>query len=103
MRDAQQQQKTSANEFEARRRLLKLGVYAPPAILGMMIMGQKSAWAANPHCAPYRRPSCKPAACKPCTIKHGKKHGSYGYNKNDFECRKHQSRYRDRRDRHGRD
>ena len=48
---------------DTRRRLLKLGAYVPPAIVGMAIIGSlpgtadaKNNWKA----------SCKPSACKPC-------------------------------------
>lgn len=93
MSKKEQPQKTEMPDFAARRRLLKLGVYAPPAILGMM-MGQKSAWAEGRHRG--QRPSCKPAACNPCVTKNEHEHGSSEYEKKDFECRKYRSRYRDR-------
>jgi len=45
-----------------RRRLLKLGAYVPPAILGMAFINS-AAGAANT--SKYKG-SCKPSACKPC-------------------------------------
>lgn len=107
MADAEQPQtapqKTPSNEFETRRRLLRLGAYAPPAILGMMIMGQRSAWASGDKsgksgggghgCNPHGGASCSPSACSPCITKGGKKSGSYEYNKNSSQCRKYRQRY----------
>ena len=46
----------------ARRRLLKLGVYVPPAILGMATISN----AASTANASKYKGSCKPSACKPC-------------------------------------
>jgi len=96
MPNAQQPQNTPADEFQARRRLLKLGAYVPPAILGMMIMGQKSAWADGKGGGKggHHGASCGPSACSPCVIKGGKKPGSFEYRKNDFECRKSQKKFR---------
>ncbi len=44
----------------ARRRLLKLGAYVPPAVLGMAILG------ALPDHARAGIGSCAPNACRPC-------------------------------------
>jgi hypothetical protein len=44
----------------ARRRLLKLGAYVPPAILGMAILGSM------PSAAYATIGSCSPSACQPC-------------------------------------
>jgi len=49
-----------SDEMLARRRLLKLGVYVPPAVLGMMIVG------GIPTPAQAVVGSCCPAACQPC-------------------------------------
>ncbi len=51
---------TSSDEMLARRRLLKLGVYIPPAVLGMMIIG------GMPTPAQAVVGSCCPSACQPC-------------------------------------
>lgn len=100
MPDTQQPQKTPVNDFEARRRLLKLGAYVPPAILGMMIMGQRSAWASGGKGGKGGKgggghgASCNPSACSPCIIKGGKKGGSFEYNKNNHECKRSQKKYK---------
>ena len=47
-------------ELRARRRLLKLGAYVPPAVLGMMILG------GLPRNAEAVVGSCAPSACQPC-------------------------------------
>lgn len=44
----------------ARRRLLRLGAYVPPAILGMAILGSM------PTAAHAAIGSCSPSACQPC-------------------------------------
>jgi hypothetical protein len=48
----------------ARRRLLKIGIYTAPAIVGTLLL-QRDAEAQSPTCDPYQ---CKPAPCppKPC-------------------------------------
>lgn len=51
---------TTSDEMLARRRLLKLGVYVPPAVLGMMIVG------GMPTPAQAVVGSCCPSACQPC-------------------------------------
>jgi len=51
---------TITDEMLARRRLLKLGVYVPPAVLGMMIVG------GMPTPAQAALGSCCPNACNPC-------------------------------------
>ncbi len=50
----------------ARRRLLKLGAYIPPAIVGMAIIGSmsKTAHASRGHGGTVG--SCMPSACQPC-------------------------------------
>jgi len=48
---------------QARRRLLKLGAYVPPAILGMAII---SSMPGTADAAATWKASCKPSACKPC-------------------------------------
>jgi hypothetical protein len=47
----------------ARRRLLKLGAYVPPAIIGMAIIGSIPA-SASAHGSTVG--SCLPSACQPC-------------------------------------
>ena len=47
-------------DLRARRRLLKLGAYVPPAVLGMMILG------GLPRNAEAVIGSCAPSACQPC-------------------------------------
>lgn len=49
-----------SDEMLARRRLLKLGAYVPPAVLGMMIVG------GMPTPAQAVVGSCCPSACQPC-------------------------------------
>jgi len=51
---------TTNDEMLARRRLLKLGAYVPPAVLGMMIVG------GMPTPAQAVVGSCCPSACQPC-------------------------------------
>jgi len=51
---------TTNDEMLARRRLLKLGAYVPPAVLGMMIVG------GMPTQAMAVVGSCCPSACQPC-------------------------------------
>ncbi len=48
----------ASDEMLARRRLLKLASYVPPAILGMMIVGGMP--------TPAVAGSCCPSACTPC-------------------------------------
>jgi len=50
----------TSDEMLARRRLLKLGAYVPPAVLGMMIVG------GMPTPAQAVVGSCCPSACQPC-------------------------------------
>ena len=61
--------------LRARRRLLKLGAYVPPAIVGMAILGPFTASASDGsdhhhddhhHCRPHHHASCMPSACRPC-------------------------------------
>jgi len=63
---------TTSDEMLARRRLLKLGVYVPPAVLGMMIVGGMPTQAVAG--------SCCPSACQPCI--------NLGNNTNSKKCRK---------------
>jgi len=53
-----QQRKQASDEMLARRRLLKLGAYIPPVMMGMMILGTDVAYAAAA--------SCCPKLCSPC-------------------------------------
>ena len=64
---------TTSDEMLARRRLLKLGVYVPPAVLGMMIVGGMPTLA-------QAVASCCPSACQPCI--------NLGNNTNSKKCRK---------------
>ncbi len=54
------QHNPDSDEMLARRRLLKLGVYVPPAVMGMMIFGTDIAFADK------TTASCCPNACTPC-------------------------------------
>jgi len=51
---------TRSGADPARRRLLRLGAYVPPAVLGMMIVG------GMPRDAQAVVGSCAPSACQPC-------------------------------------
>ena len=58
-------------EQQARRRLLKLGAYVPPAILGMAIMAQTGRALAEGNKnrngnGNENEPSCCPRGCAPC-------------------------------------
>ncbi len=58
-------------EQEARRRLLKLGAYVPPAILGMAIMARTGQALAEGNKnqngnGNENEPSCCPRGCAPC-------------------------------------
>jgi len=64
---------TISDDMLARRRLLKLGVYVPPAVLGMMIVGGMPTQAVAG--------SCCPVACNPCT--------KLGGNTNPEKCKEH--------------
>lgn len=84
--NAQNHQETSTSDGQAmlaRRRLLKIGAYVPPAILGMAIIGSTSqAFAANGKGNAYGHSigSCMPSACQPCLDyddKEGKDKNSY--------------------------
>jgi len=76
----------SEQTSEARRRLLKIGAYVPPAIVGMAIIGSM------PGTAHAKKPgSCMPSACKPCVdIGDGKddKDKDHGDKENEHECKK---------------
>ena len=61
-----QNHKPASDEMLVRRRLLKLGAYVPPAIMGMMILGTVSAFAdGGDH---GTSASCCPRACNPCDV-----------------------------------
>lgn len=66
----------------ARRRLLKLGAYVPPAILGMAILGSM------PSTAYATIGSCKPSACQPCLDAKEGKGGNLARN----QCRHEQAK-----------
>ena len=55
-----------APEDRARRRLLKLAVYVPPAVLGAMTLELSACQTAS--CAPQ---SCQPATCAPADCNPG--------------------------------
>ncbi len=57
-----QQRKPASDEMLIRRRLLKLGAYVPPAIMGMMILGTGIASADDDAV------SCCPKVCSPCKV-----------------------------------
>jgi len=60
--------------FSSRRRLLRLGAYAPPAVLGAMIISQQDAWASGEDKSDKSsnssggggNASCAPCFCAPC-------------------------------------
>ncbi|MDX8413955.1 MAG: hypothetical protein R8J85_07690 [Mariprofundales bacterium] len=60
--------------FSSRRRLLRLGAYAPPAVLGAMIISQQDAWASGEKKSDKDsnssggggNASCAPCFCAPC-------------------------------------
>jgi len=56
----QQRKPPASDEMLIRRRLLKLGAYVPPAIMGMMIFGTGIASASAV--------SCCPKICSPCKV-----------------------------------
>ncbi len=79
-------------ELRARRRLLKLGAYVPPAVLGMMILG------GLPRNAEAVVGSCAPSACQPCidvaagiNSKNGKPLTAKQANKKRRKCNKKQA------------
>ncbi len=65
-----------AKTFASRRRLLRLGAYAPPAILGAMAISQQDAWASggdknsnhssDSNSSGGGNASCAPCFCAPC-------------------------------------
>jgi len=59
-------EQTDESALLARRRLLKLGAYVPPAIVGMAIIGSaaNAAHASSGHGGTVG--SCMPSACQPC-------------------------------------
>ncbi len=66
-----QQRKPISDGMLVRRRLLKLGAYVPPAIMGMMILGRgvASADGSSDGSGDHRHhssASCGPKACSPC-------------------------------------
>ncbi len=69
----------SETDFSARRRLLKVGAYVPPAVLGAMVLNQSNAWASSDGGSKddknkddkskdsgSNNPSCAPCFCAPC-------------------------------------
>jgi len=83
-----------------RRRLLKLGAYIPPAIVGMAIIS------GMPGTAHANKPgSCMPSACKPCIDdddddKYGNKHGDkQKHNQNMAQCQVEKAK-KDYKDKH---
>ncbi len=63
---AHQDQKSA--RFSSRRRLLRLGAYVPPAVLGAMVVAQGDAWASGDKNSNSGggNPSCAPCYCAPC-------------------------------------
>ncbi|MDX8391914.1 MAG: hypothetical protein R8K53_05025 [Mariprofundaceae bacterium] len=59
-RDLGSTDKTDESALLARRRLLKLGAYVPPAIVGMAMIGSM------PKAAHAAVGSCLPSSCQPC-------------------------------------
>jgi len=79
---------------QARRRLLKLGAYVPPAIIGMAIIGKMpqahaSSSGSSGHGNAYGHHigSCMPSACKPCIDYDDDEHKD----KDKYDNHKHQS------------
>ncbi|MDX8409179.1 MAG: hypothetical protein R8J84_03920 [Mariprofundales bacterium] len=74
----------SETDFSARRRLLKVGAYVPPAVLGAMVLNQSNAWASGDKGSKGSKddgsksgggsnnPSCAPCFCAPCGRSGGK-------------------------------
>jgi len=58
-------EKTDDSALLARRRLLKLGAYVPPAIVGMAVLGSMPG-SASAHGHHGTVGSCMPSACQPC-------------------------------------
>jgi hypothetical protein len=56
-------------EGEARRRLLRLGLYTAPVVLGTLLLGRNVAAQVYPSCSPNKcRPAttpCSPSNCRP--------------------------------------
>lgn len=81
---------------QARRRLLKMGAYVPPAIVGMAIIGGTSRAFASEngkgHAYGHTIGSCMPSACKPCVDyddEEGKDKDKYDegrHQRNRYQC-----------------
>ncbi|HCS13849.1 MAG: hypothetical protein COS82_04740 [Zetaproteobacteria bacterium CG06_land_8_20_14_3_00_59_53] len=102
--DNQNHQKTSASDEQAllaRRRLLKIGAYVPPAIVGMAVIGSASkAFAGNSnaggngngHAYGHSIGSCMPSACQPCLDyddeegKDKNSHNAYTHQSHKMQC-----------------
>ena len=52
--------------LQSRRRLLKLGAYVPPAILGMAIISSAAHASGDDKSGGGATGSCNPSACNPC-------------------------------------
>jgi len=65
-KDRLSKEQTDESALLARRRLLKLAAYVPPAIVGMAIVGSaaNAAHASSGHGGTVG--SCMPSACQPC-------------------------------------
>jgi len=90
--DAQKNEEASASSQTsmARRRLLRLGAYVPPAIVGMAIIN------GMPGTAFANKPgSCRPSACRPCIDDgHGKGKGKDNESRrNHAQCYSYQQQW----------
>ncbi|MDQ6972254.1 MAG: hypothetical protein Q9M30_06360 [Mariprofundaceae bacterium] len=95
---------------EARRRLLKIGAYVPPAIVGMAVIGSISGTAhASGHGHGGAVGSCMPSACQPCVDfdhedgKDDDKNGHHGKHERDkkrCEVEKEKKKRRDKKNKH---
>ena len=78
-------------EQQARRRLLKLGAYVPPAILGMAIMAQTGLAQASGNSSNSNGggsgASCCPLACSPCGLT-GNSQGNRSSGASSKACKK---------------
>ena len=67
--------------LQSRRRLLKLGAYVPPAILGMAIISSAAHASGDDKSGGGNIGSCNPNACSPCNA------GKKSTNKDKSDCR----------------
>jgi len=72
---------TEDSVLQSRRRLLKLGAYVPPAILGMAIISSTAHASGDDKSGGGAAQSCNPSACSPCL------QGKKATNKDKSDCR----------------